>query len=61
MQNLSAILNFYIEGIMREYNITDKLEAETILANALEQDKSDIAITDAIEKLVEGQNSKYNE
>ncbi|MFC4322870.1 hypothetical protein [Litchfieldia salsa] len=55
MQNLNSILNYYIEGIMKEYNITDRMEAETILASALVQDKSDIAITDAIEKLVENE------
>ncbi|WP_169891147.1 hypothetical protein [Litchfieldia alkalitelluris] len=53
MKSLDEILNYYIEGIMNEYNITDKTQAESILAGALENDKSDITITEVIENTIE--------
>lgn len=53
LRNLNEILNYYIEGIMKEYSITDRKRAEGILANALQNEKADIAITDIIEQEIE--------
>lgn len=54
MENLQNILKYYIEGIMNDYEIKDREKAESILANALETEEADIAITERISHAMEG-------
>lgn len=54
LENLQNILKYYIEGIMNDYEIKDREKAESILANALETEEADIAITERISHAMEG-------
>ncbi|MGM7722832.1 hypothetical protein [Metabacillus sp. Hm71] len=54
MENLQNILKYYIEGIMNDYEIKDREKAESILANALQTEEADVAITERIINAMQG-------
>ncbi|WP_156177883.1 hypothetical protein [Bacillus sp. SA1-12] len=54
MENLQNILKYYIEGIMNDYEIKDSEKAESILANALQTEEADVAITERIINAMQG-------
>jgi hypothetical protein len=54
LESLQTILKYYIEGIMNDYEIGDRKKAESILANALETEEADVAITERISRAMEG-------
>ncbi|RBW69660.1 hypothetical protein [Bacillus taeanensis] len=53
MENLDGILQYYVKGIMNEYDIKEQQQAEQILADALQSEQADIVITEFVENVLE--------
>jgi hypothetical protein len=53
LENLEIILQYYVKGIMNEYNLSEQKQAEQILADALQSEKADIVITEFVESVLE--------